>query len=63
MAQSDPIVVGWMTLPTRHSPIRAMVLYRAGRDRVWKSIGALRWQPLPRGAVFTPDPAVKPQEA
>jgi hypothetical protein len=55
MTPSDRIVYGLVTGPTFHAPTRAMVRTRADGTRVWRSITALRWVPLPRAAVFTPD--------
>jgi hypothetical protein len=62
MPQLGRIVYGWMPGPGFHRPVRAMVLYRLDGSRVWKSVTALRWVPLPRGATFTPD-AKQPHEA
>ena len=62
MPESDRIVYGWMTGPGFHRPVRALVRTLAHGRRVWRSIGALRWVPLPRGAQFTPDP-VQPRGA
>ena len=56
------ILYGTVTGPTFHAPVRAMVLYLANGTRVWKSVTALRWVPLPQAAVFTPD-AIQPQDA
>jgi hypothetical protein len=62
MTPSDRIVVGTVTGPTFHAPVPAMVRTRADGTRLWKSVTALRWVPLPPTAVFTPD-AVQPQDA
>jgi hypothetical protein len=62
MPQSDHIVYGTVAGPTFHAPVPAMVRTLANGTRVWKSVTALRWVPLPAGAQFTPD-AVQPHEA
>ena len=62
MPQSDHIVYGTVAGPTFHAPVPAMVRTLANGTRVWKSVTALRWVPLPKAAVFLPDP-VQPQDA
>jgi hypothetical protein len=62
MPQPDRIVMGTMSGPGFVVPVRGMVRYLANGTRVWKSVTALRWVPLPPTAVFTPD-AVQPHEA
>jgi hypothetical protein len=62
MPHSDRILYGTVDGPHFHAPVPAMVRYLANGTRVWKSVTALRWVPLPKAAVFTPD-AVQPQDA
>ena len=61
MPPSDRIVYGTVTGRAFHAPVRAMMRTLANGSRVWRSIGALRWVPLPPTAVFRPDP-VQPHE-
>jgi len=58
----DPIIYGMIRVPTVRDPIKAMLRTLPNGTRVWKSVTALRWVPLPATAVFTPD-AVQPQDA
>jgi hypothetical protein len=61
MPQHDRnVLVGWMFGPGFQRPVRAELRSLANGQRVWKSVTALRWVPLPRAAVFTPD-ARQPQ--
>jgi hypothetical protein len=62
MPQPTPIIYGTVTGPRFHAPVPAMLRTLPNGTRVWRSIGALRWVPLPPTAVFTPD-AVQPQGA
>jgi hypothetical protein len=60
MPQPDRIVYGTVTVGT--VTVRAMLRTLASGQRLWRSIGALRWQPLSQVATFIPD-AAEPQDA
>ena len=62
MPESTRILHGWVTGPGFQTPVRAVIRYRADGSRVWKSVTALRWVPLPPSATFTPDTR-QPREA
>jgi hypothetical protein len=62
MPQSDRILLGTVTGRAFHAPVPAMLRTLANGTRVWKSVTALRWVPLPPTAQFIPDP-VQPQDA
>jgi hypothetical protein len=62
MTPSDRILYGIVSGPTFRAPVRAMVRTLANGTRVWKSVTALRWVPLPTAAQFIPD-AVQQSEA
>jgi hypothetical protein len=61
-SQQGRIVYGIVSGPNFREPVPAMVRTMANGSRVWKSVGAKRWQALTPVAVFIPD-AKQPQDA